>query len=407
MLETVLGVLLFTTIVMCLVLVILAVRSRLVAVGEVEIVVNGERRLRAPAGAKLLEALSALDINLPSACGGKGTCGFCRVEVLSGGGSALPVEVDLLSRRDIADGIRLACQVTLRDDLEVRVPDEILGVRELVCRVRSNRNVATFIKELVLELPPGEELVFRAGAFIQLTCPPFHARFADFEVDAAFRDTWDQLGLWRYEASAARKTRRAYSLANHPGEKGIIMLNVRIATPPPGSAQTVPPGVVSSYVFQLQPGDQVTISGPFGHFFAADSDKEMVFVGGGAGMAPMRSHLFDQLERLHTKRKITFWYGARSLRELFYAEDFERLQNENENFRWVVALSEPAPEDDWQGAVGFIHEVLREQYLKDHPAPESCEYYLCGPPMMMRATRVMLEELGVEADNIRYDDFGA
>jgi len=405
-LDATLGVLLFMGIVMSLVLVILVVRSRLVVAGEVDLVVNGERRFRVPAGVKLLEALSGVGIYLPSACGGKGTCGHCRIEVLSGGGAALPVEVDLIPRRDVIQGVRLACQVTLRDALEVRVPDEVLGVKEFVCRVRSNKNVATFIKELVLDLPPGEELSFRAGSFVQLTCPPFHVRFADFHIDEVYREVWDHLDLWRFEASVARPTTRAYSLANHPGEKGVVMLDVRIATPPPGSPPAVPPGAVSSYIFQLKPGDEAAISGPFGHFFAMETDREMVFVGGGAGMAPMRSHLFDQLERLHTKRKISFWYGARNLRELFYAADFDRLEADHENFRWVVALSEPRPEEDWRGAAGFIHDVLRDQYLKDHPEPERCEYYLCGPPMMIAATRSMLEELGVEPEDVHFDDFG-
>jgi len=411
MTEALLGVVLFTAIVMALVLVILAVRSRLVPAGEVEILVNEDRSFRAPAGVRLSEALSAGGVHLPSGCAGKGTCGLCRVNVVSGGGPVLPVEADLFPRREVAGGARLACQVTLRDRIEVRVPESILGARELRCRVRSNRNVATFIKELVLELPAGEELAFRAGAFVQLKCPPFHARFADFDVEPEYRDEWDRHGLWRLEASADRGVTRAYSLANYPGEvrpgeSRVVVLNVRIATPPPGSEPSVPPGVVSSYVFQLAPGDEVAIAGPFGHFFAAESDAEMVFVGGGAGMAPMRSHVFDQLERLHTERTLSFWYGARNLRELFYAEDFERLAAEHPNFRWTAALSEPKPEDEWTGEVGFVHEVLRERYLAEHPAPEECEYYLCGPPLMIQATRRMLDELGVETERIHFDDFG-
>ena len=406
MLEVMLGALVFTAVVMTLVLVVLGARALLAPTGNVTVRVNEERSFEAPIETSLFEALADAGIALPAACGGRGTCGLCRLRVLSGGGAASPLEVDLLSREAVAGGERLACQLVLRSDLEVRVPEEVLGAEEYRCRVRSNRNVATFIKELVLELPPHAELEFRAGAFVQLHCPPFQTRFHDFDVDEAFRPAWDELGLWRLEVGSSHPVRRAYSLANHPGEEGILRLDVRIATPPPTAPPSVPPGVVSSYVFQLKPGDEVTVSGPFGHFFAEESDREMVLVGGGAGMAPMRAHVFDQLERLRAKRTIGFWYGARSLSEVFYAEDFDALQEAHENFRWVVALSEAKPEDHWDGAVGFVHEVLYEQYLKDHPSPESCEYYLCGPPMMIQATRSMLVELGVEEADIHYDDFG-
>jgi Na+-transporting NADH:ubiquinone oxidoreductase subunit F len=287
------------------------------------------------------------------------------------------------------------------------VPDAVLGIKELVCRVSSNRNVATFIKELVLELPPGETLEFSAGAFIQILCPPFRTRFTDFDVAAPFRADWDRMDLWRHEVSSTAPILRSYSLANYPGEGSSAKLIVRIATPPPGAPPSVPPGVVSSYVFQLQPGDEVTIVGPFCHFRVAETDKEMVFVGGGAGMAPMRSMILDQLLRRETRRKITFWYGARSRKELFYDEEFDRLQREHDTFRWVAALSEPKPDDDWSGPVGFIHQVLHDQYLQDHPAPEECEYYLCGPPMMLEVTRSMLDELGVEPASIRFDAFGS
>ncbi len=406
MIEITLGVGLFTGIIMTLVLVILAARSRMVATGEAGITLNDGRRIATPVGSSLLEALSDAGIFLPSACGGGGTCGLCRITVQEGGGAALPTETAGLTRGQAAQGLRLACQVMVKRDLRVEVPAETFGVRHWRCRVRSNRAVATLIKELVLDLPEGEPMEARAGAFVQVTCPPFHVKFAEFDIDPAFRDVWDRLGLWRLEAGTSVPVTRAYSMANHPGEKGIVMLNVRIAIPPPGAPAAVPPGILSSYLYSLRPGDEVTVSGPFGHFFATETDREMVFVGGGAGMAPMRAHIFDQLERAKTGRKITFWYGARSRRELFYAEDFDRLQGAHENFRWFVALSEPQPGDDWAGPSGFIHEVLYENYLKDHPAPEDCEYYLCGPTLMIEAVTVMLDSLGVEPESILFDDFG-
>ncbi len=406
MIEIGLGVTAFTGIVLCLVLVILAVRSRLVASGEVAITVNETRTIKARAGDKLLDALSEAAIYLPSACGGTGTCAQCRLWVLEGGGAILPTEAARISKREAAEGTRLACQVTIKQDMAVRVPDEVFGVRQWQCSVRSAASVATLIKEIVLELPTGEQIDFRAGSYILVACPPYQAKFSDFEIAEEFRDEWDRFDLWRYRAQTPKATTRAYSMANYPDENDIITLVVRIAIPPPGSPERIPPGVVSSYLFGLRAGDRVSVSGPFGHFFARESDNEMVFVGGGAGMAPMRSHIFDQLKRLGSKRKMTFWYGARSRRELFYIEDFDRLQEAHENFRWYVALSEPRPEDDWRGRTGFIHDVLFEDYLKDHPAPEDCEYYLCGPPMMIKAVRNMLDNLGVDPENILFDDFG-
>ena len=407
MLEITLGIALFTGIVLALTLIILAVRSKLVASGSVSILVNGERKLSAAVGEKLLGALSNNDLLLSSACGGKGTCGQCRALVLKGGGAILPTETASISKRDAAEHVRLACQVVVKRDMAVNVPDEVFGVKQWQCKVRSNRNVATFIKELVLELPPGESMDFRAGGYVQIECPPYEARFTDFQVETEFRAEWDRYNLWRYASKSDRTTIRAYSMANYPGESDIIMLNVRIATPPPGADDVIPPGIVSSYIFSLSPGDAVTVSGPYGHFFAKDTDNEMVFIGGGAGMAPMRSHILDQLLRVRTDRKTTFWYGARSLRELFYADDFDSLQDKHDNFQWFVALSDPQPEDQWTGPTGFIHEVVYEQYLGDHPAPEDCEYYLCGPPMMNAAVIKMLEDLGVESENILLDDFGA
>jgi Na+-transporting NADH:ubiquinone oxidoreductase subunit F len=406
MVEIGLGVALFTGIILCLVLVILVARARLVATGEVDIAVNQTRTVKGRVGDKLLGALSEVGIHLPSACGGVGTCGQCRLAVLAGGGAILPTEIAQITKREVAAGTRLACQVTIKQDMAVRVPEEVFGVKQWQCKVRSNTNVATFIKQLVLEMPPGETIDFRAGSYVQIACPPYRISFSDFDIEPEFREDWDRFDLWRYEVGTAKATTRAYSMANYAEESDIIMLVVRIAIPPPGAPESVPPGIVSSYLFSLKPGDEVTVSGPYGHFFASDSDAEMVFVGGGAGMAPMRAHIFDQLKCLKSKRNITFWYGARSRRELFFVEEFDRLQAELDNFQWFVALSEPRPEDEWDGRSGFIHEVLYEDYLKTHPAPEDCEYYLCGPPTMIRALRNMLDNLGVDPDNILFDDFG-
>lgn len=405
--EVALGVGLFTAIILFLVLVILFARSRLVASGKVKVLVNDERELAMPAGVKLMNGLADVDLFVASACGGGGTCGQCRVRVLDGGGTALATELSLLNKREVADHYRLACQVTVKQDMRIQVPDEVFGVRKFRCKVKSNRNVASFIKELVLELPENEELDFRAGGYIQIECPPHDLKFADFDIREESRDEWDRYKLWRYESHVKQTVTRAYSMANHPLEKGIIKLNVRIATPPPGSDDKVPPGIVSSYIFGLKPGEEVVVSGPFGDFFARDTDKEMIFIGGGAGMAPMRAHVFDQLLRRHTRRKMSFWYGARSLREVFYAEDFDALAAKNDNFSWHIALSAPLKEDNWSGYTGFIHKVLFDQYLSKHRTPEDCEYYICGPPMMNTAVIKMLEDLGVAHDDIMLDDFGA
>lgn len=405
MLEIALGIVLFVAIVMLLVGLVLVVRSRLVATGRVRLTVNDGTATDARVGTKLLEALGDAGIHLPAACGGMGTCGQCRLWVLEGGGAMLPTERTKITRREEKEGARLACQVTVKQDMAVRVPDEIFGVRQWQCVVRSNDNVATMIKELVLDLPPGESMDYRAGAYVQIDCPPCSADFRDFDIASEYRGEWDRLDLWRYTSVCRLGTTRAYSLASYPDEKGVIMLNVRIALPPPGSPDSVPPGAVSSFLFSLKPGDTVTVSGPYGHFFATGSDREMVFVGGGAGMAPMRSHILDQLKRLKSGRKITFWYGARSDREMFYVDELNRLAEEHENFSWTAALSDPRPEDHWTGKTGFIHEVLREDYLNDHPAPEDCEYYICGPPMMLRAVLRMLDNLGVDPDTILYDEF--
>ena len=405
MLEIGLGVGFFTAIVLALVAIILFAKSKLVSSGNVTININGEKDIEVPAGGKLLGALAEASLFVPSACGGGGTCAQCRVKIHDGGGSVLPTEETHITKREAACGDRLSCQVTVKQDMTIEVPEEVFGVKQWRCKVRSNDNVATFIKELVLELPEGENVDFRAGGYIQIECPPHTVQYTEFEVEDEYRPDWDHFNLWQYQSTVGETVVRAYSMANYPDEKGIIMLNVRIASPPPRS-QGLPPGQMSSYIFNLKEGDEVTISGPFGEFFAKETKAEMVFVGGGAGMAPMRSHIFDQLERIETDRKMTFWYGARSKREMFYVEDFDRLAAEHDNFEWHVALSDPQPEDDWEGDTGFIHNVLLENYLKDHEAPEDCEFYMCGPPMMNAAVISMLHELGVEDENILLDDFG-
>ena len=406
MLEIVLGVTFFTLIILLLVGVILLAKSRLVAVGNVDILINDEKTVQAPVGSKLLAALANNSLFVASACGGGGTCAQCKVTVYDGGGAITPTEETYINKREAASGLRLSCQVPVKQNLRIRVPDEVFGIRKWECTVQSNRNVATFIKELVLELPAGEEVNFRAGGYIQIECPPHRCSFRDFEIDPKFHEDWHRYDVWRYESVVKAPVSRAYSMANYPDEKGMIKLNVRIATPPPNAGKNIPPGVMSSYIFNLKAGDKVIISGPFGEFFAKDTDNEMVFVGGGAGMAPMRSHIFDQLKRLNSKRKISFWYGARSKKEMFYTEDFDTLAAAYDNFTWHVALSDPKEEDNWDGYTGFIHEVLYENYLKTHPAPEDVEYYMCGPPLMNSAVIKMLENLGVEPENILLDDFG-
>lgn len=405
--EIILGVVMFTLIVLALTVMILFAKSKLVNTGDITIEVNddADKSFTAPAGDKLLNMLSSYGIFVSSACGGGGSCGQCRVTIKEGGGDILPTELSHISKREAKEGCRLACQVSVKQNLKIELPEEIFGVKKWECEVISNDNKATFIKELKLKIPDGEVVPFRAGGFIQIEAEPHTVKYADFDVPAEYRGDWDKFNLFRFESVVTEPTVRAYSMANYPEERGIIMLNVRIATPPP-SVPDAPPGIMSSYIWSLKPGDKVVISGPFGEFFAKDTDAEMVFIGGGAGMAPMRSHIFDQLKRLHSKRKISFWYGARSRREMFYEEDFDQLQAENENFRWHVALSDPQPEDNWTGYTGFIHNVLLENYLKNHPAPEDCEFYMCGPPMMNAAVIKMLKDLGVEDENIMLDDFG-
>ena len=400
-----LGIVFFTMIVITLVTVIMFAKSKLVSTGDVNITINGEKTVSVPAGGKLLQTLAAEKLFVPSACGGGGTCAQCRVKIHSGGGSILPTEEGHITKRDAACGDRLSCQVAVKQDMEIEVPEEVFGVKKWVCKVRSNENVATFIKELVLELPEGEDVDFRAGGYIQIEAPAYSLSYRDFDVAEEYHEDWDRFKIWEFNSEVSEPVERAYSMANYPEEKGIIMLNVRIASPPPGSTG-IPSGQMSSYIFNLKPGDEVTISGPFGEFFARETKKEMVFIGGGAGMAPMRSHLLDQLDRIKTDRKITFWYGARSKREMFYVDDFDRLQAENKNFTWHVALSDAMEEDEWTGHTGFIHNVLFDEYLKDHPAPEDCEFYMCGPPMMNQSCINMLLDLGVDGEDIMLDDFG-
>ncbi len=404
-----LGVFMFTSVIVTLVVVLMLARRELVATGEVTITVNDDpdKALTTAAGGTLLGTLSANRIFIPSACGGKGTCGVCTVKVLDGGGAMLPTETSHINRDEAREGIRLSCQVKVKQDIKIDLPPEVFNVRKWKCKVRSNKNVATFIKELVLELPAGEEVPFRAGGYIQIERPAGTVEYKNFDIEDEYRDDWDKFNLWRYVSTAepGDEVVRAFSMANYPEEKGIIMLNIRIASPPPRMPD-VPPGKMSSYTFDLKPGDEVTISGPYGEFFAKDTDAEMIYIGGGAGMAPMRSHIFDLFNRVHTKRKVSFWYGARSLREGFYDDDFNKIASDNDNFAWHLALSEPLPEDNWTGYKGFIHQVLYDHYLKDHDSPEDVEYYICGPPLMLKACFDMLDSLGVEPENILYDDFG-
>jgi Na+-transporting NADH:ubiquinone oxidoreductase subunit F len=405
MLEIALGVIFFTAIVIALVFLIIGAKNKLVASGDVEILINHEKKIHVPVGSKLLTALADNQLFVSSACGGGGTCGQCKVKVHTGGGDILPTELSHISKREAAEGERLACQVSVKHDMDIEVEDSVFGVKKWECTVKSNENVATFIKELVLELPSGEAINYRAGGYIQIECPAHVSKYSDMNIQEEYRPDWDKFNLWRFVSDVKEPALRAYSMASYPEEKE-IMLNVRIATPPPGASDDVPPGVMSSFIFNLKPGDKVFVSGPYGEFYAKDTDNEMVFVGGGAGMAPMRSHIFDQLRRLKSKRKMTFWYGARSKREMFYVEDFDMLAKENDNFEWHVALSDPLPDDNWKGYTGFIHNVLFEEFLKNHPNPEDCEYYMCGPPIMNSSVINMLIANGVDPENIFLDDFG-
>jgi Na+-transporting NADH:ubiquinone oxidoreductase subunit F len=405
-LEVGLAVAFFTAIVLALVGVILLAKRFLVPSGNVSILINEQKRISVPVGGKLLGALSEAGIFVSSACGGGGTCAQCEVKVFEGGGDILPTEKSHITKKEAREGCRLSCQVAVKQDMKVEVPPEAFETKKWDCEVISNENVATFIKEFKLKLPEGEEVDFKAGGYIQIECPPHVVNYRDFDIREKYHEDWDKYDVWRYVSKVDEPVVRAYSMANYPGEKGIIMLNVRVASPPPRAPEGTPPGKMSSYIFSLKPGDKVTISGPYGEFFIKDTDAEMVYIGGGAGMAPLRSHIFELFKNLKTGRKVSYWYGGRSLRELFYIDHFRQIEEEFPNFKFHIALSEPLPEDNWTGYTGFIHQVLHDNYLKDHPAPEDIEYYICGPPMMNAAVFKMLDDLGVEQENIAYDDFG-
>lgn len=396
----------FLAIQLILVTLIVVAKRFLLPEGERTITVNDDKQLIVKPGGKLLTTLAEQGIFLSSACGGGGSCGLCRCLVLEGGGNILPTELAQIKPAEARRGMRLSCQVPVKRDLKIKVAPEMLETKKWRCRVRSNRNVATFIKELVLDLPVGEEVNFKPGGFIQVEVPPHALDYKSFDIDENFLGDWTKFKMFQYQSRVHQPVSRAYSMANYPGEKGIIKLNVRIASPPPRGPLGIPPGQASSYIFNLKPGDEVTIAGPFGEFFIEESDSEMVYIGGGAGMAPLRSHIFELFKARKTTRNVSFWYGGRSLQEVFYAEEFEALAREHPNFTFHVALSEPQPEDNWQGLTGFIHQVLFDRYLKDHPAPEDINYYMCGPPPMTKAVLAMLDNLGVEPANIHYDDFG-
>ncbi len=406
LIEIVLGIVAFTLIVNMMIFVILFARTRLVSTGDVTVEINGdpEKTITVPAGGKLLQTLAEQDLFLSSACGGGGTCAQCRCQVFDGGGSILATEEAHFNNREKKDFWRLSCQVPVKSDMKITVPDEVFGAKKWETTVKSNENVATFIKELVLELPEGEKVGFDAGGYVQMEIPAYEADYKSFEIETEYLDDWEKFKVLENKSVVKEPVIRAYSMANYPEEKGIMKFNIRIASPPPGT--DFPPGEASSYLFNLKKGDKLTIFGPFGEFMAKDTQNEMVFIGGGAGMAPMRSHIFDQLLRLDSSRKISFWYGARSLKEMFYDEEFRELEKKYENFSYHTALSDPLPEDSWSGYTGFISHVLHDNYLVNHPTPEDCEYYMCGPPMMMDAAFKMLDSLGVEPENIMFDDFG-
>jgi Na+-transporting NADH:ubiquinone oxidoreductase subunit F len=397
----------FTAVVALLVGVLLLIEGRVVQKGDRTIVINDdeEKSLKVPSGSTLLSALVSNDVLLPSACGGSGSCGMCRCRVLEGGRDIMPTELSHLSRAEIQDNVRIACQVKVREDMRIRIPDEIFHIRRYDATVVSNENVASFIKELVLKLDPGQEIDYRSGAYVQIDVPEYEASFKEFKIAERFKDVWDHFNMWKFRAKAEEPVYRAYSMASAPGED-LLRFTIRIATPPPSAGSDAPPGVGSSFVFHLNPGDRVVLSGPYGDFFIKDTDREMCFVGGGAGMAPMRSHIFHQLNVLNTRRKMTFWYGARSRSEMFYDEEFTALAGKHPNFSYNVALSEPQPEDNWKGLVGYIHLCLQDEYLKTHPDPTEIEYYLCGPPPMIASVEKMLDDMGVDPGMIAYDKFG-
>ena len=410
MLETTVisSILVFSLVVLILVILLGVAEKKLLPDGDAKILINGdnEKSPTVKPGGSLLSSLAEHSVFIPSACGGGGTCSQCKCQVLSGGGDILPTEVSHFSRAEVKDNYRLACQVKVKGDMEVKIPDEIFSIKKWECTVRSNDNVATFIKELVLELPDGEILDFQSGGYIQIDVPEYELKYSEFDIEDQYREDWDKFKMWDLIAKNDNPEEfRAYSMANHPAEGNIVMLNVRIAHPPP-QQWDAPPGIASSYIFNLKSGDKVTISGPYGEFFIKDTDREMVYVGGGAGMAPLRSHLFHLFHTLKTGRKVSYWYGARSRREMFYDDHFKAIEEKFSNFSYNVALSDPMDEDNWTGYKGFIHQVVLDNYLNKHEDPTEIEYYMCGPPMMNKAVTGMLHDLGVEDEMIDFDDFG-
>ena len=406
MITAITGVIVFTGVILLLVLLLNFAEKKLLPQGEVEILINNDKdkSVKVRPGSTLLTALAGHKIFIPSACGGGGTCAQCKCQVLEGGGELLPTETGHINRAEAKDHYRLACQLKVKQPLKIQIPDEIFNIKKWECIVRSNDNVATFIKELVLELPPGEILDFKAGGYIQLDIPKYELDYSEFDIAEEYRGDWDKYDMWRYHSKNDEGLFRAYSMANHPAEGNIVMLNVRIASPPP-NLPDVPPGIASSFMFNLEPGDKVFVSGPYGEFFARETDREMMYIGGGAGMAPMRSHIVDLFHTKRIKRLVTFWFGARSLREMFYDEDFKAIAAEFPNFKYNVALSEPLPEDNWTGPTGFIYQVVYDNYLSKHEDPTEIEYYMCGPPMMISAVDKMLYDQGVDKDMIAYDEF--
>ncbi len=400
----------FLGVMLLLVAMLLFAKAKLAPSGPVKITINEDRVIDVNGGSSLLSTLANEKIFLPSACGGGGTCAMCKCQVFEGGGSILPTETGYFTRKEQMNHWRLGCQVKVREDMKIEVPHEVFGIKKWECTVVSNRNVATFIKEFVVQLPEGESLDFKSGGYIQIDVPAIEVDYKNIEVEKEYREDWDKFKMWDLKMKNPEPIFRAYSMANHPAEGNIVMLNIRIATPPwdrkANAFMKVNPGICSSFIFSRKPGDKVTVSGPYGEFFIKPTEKEMMFIGGGAGMAPMRSHIFDLFQTRKTSRKATFWYGGRSIRELFYMDDFQKIQSENPNFTFNVALSEPKPEDKWTGYTGFIHQVILDNYLKTHPEPEEIEYYICGPPMMNDAVIKMLDDYGVPPENIAFDDFG-
>jgi Na+-transporting NADH:ubiquinone oxidoreductase subunit F len=421
----------FGVLIFILVGVLLTAKSKLSPSGPVSLDINGEQK-QVSSGGTLLGTLSEEKIYLPSACGGGGTCAMCKCQVLEGGGEILPTEVGFFTRKEIKDNWRLGCQVKVKDDMKIKVPEEIFGIKKWECEVVSNYNVASFIKEFVVKLPEGEIVDFKAGGYIQVDVPQCEVDFKDIDITSHpklgrdkddFKKEWEKFGLRDLKMKNSEEIFRAYSMANHPEEGDIIMLNVRIATPPWDRSKNkwmdINPGVCSSFIFNQTAGDKVTISGPYGDFFInEETDNEMLYIGGGAGMAPMRSHLFHLFHTLKTKRKVSYWYGGRSKRELFYLDDFIEIEKRFDNFSFHVALSEPTEEDNWKpkksindkegdGFVGFVHQAVIENYLQEHPEPEEIEFYFCGPPLMNAAVLKMCDEWGVPPENISFDDFGS